>query len=134
MLEVAPLVLLDALRRTMLAVCCATGLLVSIDSIAILLSYPEKPPHRPRANATAWLIGSLSVTLVTIYLLWNRYNWIGPDGPVDGKIAMLCLWTGLAAAFTARAVTRAKKPWLTIASAVLMSVFGTILVLLDHPT
>jgi hypothetical protein len=131
MFDVDTLTLLDALRRTMLAVDVAAGILVGIDSVAVVCSYPEKPAHRPRANALSWLISSLTMTLVGSYLLYNRYTWVGDDSPVDAKIAILILYAGIAAAFTSRAVTRATKPWLTVTSAILMSVFGTILVLLD---
>lgn len=131
MLEVNSLVLLDAIRSTMMAVCCATGILVGVDSIAILASYPEKPPHRPKANAFAWLVAAISVTGFTSFIIIRRMTWIGPQAPVDAKVAMLLFLTGLAAAFTARAVTRARKPWLTVLSAVLMSVLGTILALVD---
>lgn len=122
---------LEAARRAMLAVDVAIGLLVVIDSIAILCSYPEKPAHRPKANAMSWLIAAGTVSVVGSYLLYNRYSWVGVQSPADAKIAILFLYSGLAAAFTARAVTRAPKPWLTIGSALLMSVFGTFLVLLD---
>ena len=131
--DVDTLILLDAVRRSMFAVLCAASLLVGIDSIAIIFSYPETPPHRPKANATSWLLFSASCVSFTVYVLLNRLPWIGPDSSVESKRAMILFLAGLIAAATSRAVTRAKNPWLTIGSAVGMSLFGVLLVLLDGP-
>jgi len=125
------LTFLDALRRTMLVVAAASGVLVGIDSIAILMSYPERPPHRPRANALSWLIASAAVTCAGGYILFNRIDWIGAEAPIDAKAALVVLYAGLAAAFTSRAVTRAPRPWLTVSAALLMSAAGTFFALLD---
>lgn len=123
--------LLDAMRRTMLVVSCVTALLVTIDSIAVLMNYPEKPPHKPRSNAASWLIISLTTGVTLGYLLFMRHDWVGEDSPADAKAAILIFYFGIASGFTARAITRAPRPWLTVSAVVLMSVVGTILALLE---
>lgn len=123
--------LLDALLRTMRVIACVTGALVVVDSTGILLNYPERPPHRPRANALAWFIIAAAISGVAAALLLERFGWIGPSSPTRAKVYLLTLWAGVSAGFTARAVTRAPRPWLTIGSALLMVAFGTLLALYD---
>lgn len=125
------LIVMEAFLRSMRLVACVTGALVVVDSIGVLARHPERPPHHPRANATAWLIAGSVTTLVAGFLLATQTGWVGGAAPQHGKIAITVLWAGLSLSFTARAVTRAHRPRLVILSVILMGIFALLLALAD---
>lgn len=128
----APDLILEAFLRSMRVLAVVTGILVVVDSLGVQFNYPERPPHRPRANAFAWLVIAGTATGANLYLLVKGYGWIGHDAPHAAKIAAALIPSALAVSFTARAVTRAHRPWLVFGSAVLMGFIGTILALAEH--
>lgn len=110
--------LIEAIYRGLRAVALVTGALVAIDSVGVLFKPVEYPPHRPKANALAWLIASISVAGVSGYLTAGEYGLIGARAP---HAVPIMLYGGLIVAFTIRAITRAHRPWLTVISACCMS-------------
>lgn len=118
---------LPDLGRAMRVVVAVTGLLVMIDSLGICLRRDENPPHKPIWSAAAWLIGGGVTALVNLFLLSRGSTFVGvASSPVE-QVATLVLYLGLAAAFTVRAISRAHRPWLIIASAIGMAGYGIFL-------
>lgn len=119
--------LLAAFLRAMRVFAFVTGMLVIIDSCGLLLGVSEVPPHRPRANATAWLVAAGLACASSGWLLIRHVSWVTASAPVSDRVAGTMIWTGLGISFTVRAITRAKRPALTVWSAVLMCLLGTVL-------
>lgn len=118
-----PLVL-EALIRASRVVAGVTGALVVIDSVGILLGPLEKPPHKPKWSAFAWLVGGLTVIAVTGILIDARSGFVGHGDPRAAQLSVLGMYVGLASMFTIRAISRAHRPWLVLLSALGMTSAG----------
>lgn len=123
--------LLAAFLRAMRVFAFVTGMLVVVDSCGLLLGVSEVPPHRPRANATAWLIAAVMACFASGWLLLRQVAWITTMTSVSDRLTASLVWAGWGISFTVRAVTRAKRPALTIWAAAGLCVFGTALALVS---
>ena len=92
--------LIEAAYRGLRAIALVTGILVAIDSVGVLLCARENPPHKPKWNAAAWLIGSGSAATITGSLILGGY-------PANNMVAPIFLYSGLSVSFTIRAISRA---------------------------
>lgn len=119
--------LLAAFLRAMRVFTFVTGALVVVDSTGLLFGLTELPPHRPRANALGWLLCAGISCLSSGWLLAHQVVWVKSNTGVADKLATSMMWVGFGIAFTIRAVTRAKRPWITATSAALICIFGTLL-------
>lgn len=115
--------LVEAIYRGLRAIALVTGALVAIDSFGVLCKPIEHPPHRPKANAAAWLIASLAVAGASGFLTAGEYGM----GANREHMVPIIMYGGLVVAFTVRAVTRAHRPWLTVISASCMSCLAVLL-------
>lgn len=111
-----------AILQTLRVLTAVTGFLVAVDSFGVLFSVEEYPPHKPKWSATAWLVGSVTVSIAAAYLLSERGR-IG-DPTFGHKISVWGMYAGLTVAFTCRAISRARRPWFTVLSVFGMSVAG----------
>lgn len=123
--------LVSALIRAVRVLAVVTAVMVVIDSCGILLSVGERPPHRPRANALAWLVAAGAIASAGFYLLSHRYVFVTAADPLEAQIVTGAMWVLLSVAFTLRAITRAYRPGLVVLSVVLMGGFGTALALAE---
>lgn len=113
------LAMLNALRMLTLI----TGTLVLIDSIGIIVSPIESPPHSPKWSALSWCVIATTAAGVTGYLVVTNSPPTALLNPV--------MYLGLTVGFTFRAVSRAQRPWLTIIAVVGLSIAGVIFALKD---
>lgn len=123
--------ILEALLRSARMVTLVTGALVALDSIGILISPIEQPPHKPKWSAFAWLIVGSSVGGVSGYLLLTKAGWANNGDPLSEKIVIIVLYLGAALAFTVRAMSRAMRPLLSLIAMFGMTAFGILFALED---
>lgn len=119
--------LAEAILHTLRILTLVTGSLVLVDSIGILISPRENPPHKPKWSAISWCIIAATASIVSGYLLLARVGWVGPTAPFEQKVVMWGLYSGLTIGFTCRAISRAHRPWFTVAAVVGLSIAGVFL-------
>jgi hypothetical protein len=115
------------LLRALRVLVSVTGMLVMIDSLGICLRRDETPPHKPMWSAAAWLIGGGTVAIANMFLLSRGSTFVGPGAEPVEQLATVLLYLGLASAFTVRAISRARRPWLIVSSAAGMAAYGVFL-------
>lgn len=123
--------LLEALLRSVRMVALVTGALVAVDSAGILLSPHERPAHKPKWSALAWMILGVTFFASPAYLLADGAVWVGDDGPTDAKLAVIGIYFGATVGFTVRAMSRAHRPALTALAMFGMVAFGVAFALRD---
>jgi hypothetical protein len=120
------LLVLEGAVRASRAAAIVTGTLITVDSCAVLLDQRTRPP-RPRLSALAWLVAGLAVAVVGSFLISQRVLFLSDLDREKAALTAVLFWGGLAVAFTIRALARAVRPWLTLASFVGLMAFGTAL-------
>lgn len=116
--------IMQAAVRASRSAAIVTGVLVVIDSVAVLLDYSPRAA-RPKASAAAWLLAGAVVAIVGTFLISQRVLFLSDLDRQAAAVAAVAFWGGLACAFTTRAIARAERPWLTLASFVGMMGVGT---------
>lgn len=129
-MELAPNVV-EAIHQTLRVLMAVTGTLVAIDSVGILIGPVEHPAHKPKWSAISWLILASVVASVSIYLLAATTGFVGNDSPSNQRIAVWVLYSGLTVSFTCRAISRAHRPFFTLAAVIGMSIAGVLFALWD---
>lgn len=112
----------EALIRAARAIAVVTGLLVVFDSMGILVGPYERPAHRPKWSAVAWILVGGAPSLVGIWLIKDQVGLVGTESPPRQQMLIFLMWAGLACGFTLRALARAERPWMVAASGVGMSI------------
>lgn len=120
-------IMAEAILRTVRTLAFITGALVLIDSVGILISPSEAPPHKPKWSAISWCITTLSTCVVAAHLLTNRIGLVDSNN----QQWVWILWAGLATGFTCRAVSRAHRPFYTVLAVLGLSIAGVIFALKD---
>ncbi len=121
----------EAILRTLRMLTLITGTLVLIDSIGILVAPREEPPHKPKWAALSWCIIAATAAIVTGYLLSVRAGMVGRSDPFYEQLAVCGLYIGLTTGFTCRAISRAHRPWFTVAAVIGLSIAGVLFALRD---
>lgn len=126
------MILLDATIRSARMTALVVGMLVAADSLGVIFLSREVPPHKPYANAAAWLMAGAVTAFGATLLLASGYTVVGDASAIFGKAVVSGLWLGWAAAFAVRAATRAKRPRMVVVSAALIFVAGIAFAFLDR--
>ena len=124
-------ILAEAILRTVRTLAFITGALVLVDSIGILLRGDECPPHKPGWSAAAWTVMALTFTCATVYLLSEHNGLVDNSDPIARQAAVWFIYSGAAASFTIRAISRAHRPLYTILAVLGLSIAGVIFALKD---
>lgn len=124
-------VLAEAVLRMLRMLTFITGSLVLIDSIGILLMPRETPPHKPKWAAISWCIIAGTAASVTAYLLSVSAGLVGDNNPFGQQMGVAALYIGLTVGFTCRAISRAHRPWFTVAAVVGLSIAGVVFAIWD---